>query len=53
MAELTVNTGLRFLFVNVAVIKSRHRLLFYPTKEKGKRIVKTFFEMFLSTRGIL
>ena len=49
MAEPTVNTGLHFVFANVAVSKSRHRLLFHPTKEKEKEQKKPFFEMFLST----
>ena len=40
-----------FCSQNVAVSKSRHRLLFYPIG-KRKKNRKTFFEMFLSTGGV-
>ena len=46
VGELTF-IGLRFI-ANVAVSKSRHRLFFYPTKERMKRTEKDFFESFLS-----
>ena len=45
-----LNTGLRFLFGNIAVSKSRHRLFFYPTMERVKRIENTF-SRFL-TKGV-
>ena len=54
MTELTVNTGLCFfLFANVAESKSRHRLFFYPTKERVKRTEKDIFRDFLSKGGRL
>ena len=53
MAEPTANTDFRFVFANVAVSKSRHRLFFYPTKERVKRTEKDLFEMFLSKGGRL
>ena len=42
------NTGFAFVFANVAVNKSRHRLFFYPTKERVKRTEKYLFRYFLS-----
>ena len=49
VAEPTVNTSLHFVFANVAVSKIRHRLLFHPTKEKGKEQKKKHFFKSLST----
>ena len=46
VGELTVNTSFAFVFANVAVSKSRHQILFYPTKERVKRIEKDLFEIF-------
>ena len=48
MEEPTVNTGLHFLYTNVAVSKILHRLFFYPTKERVKRTEKYIFVSFLS-----
>ena len=31
VAETSVNTGFAFVFANIAVSKSRHRLFFYPS----------------------
>ena len=53
VAEPSVNTGLYFLFANIAVSKSRHRLFFYPTKERVKRTEKDLFSIFLSKGGRL
>ena len=53
--EPTVNTDLCcvFCFQNVAVSKSRHRLLFHPIMEKEKEQKKPFFQDILSTGGRL
>ena len=48
VVELTVNTGFAFVFANVVVSKSRHRLFFYHSKERVKRIERRPFESFLS-----
>ena len=45
--------GFAFVFANVAVSKSRHRLLFYPTKERVKRTEKYLSRLFLSKGGRL
>ena len=45
--------SLRFLFANVAVSKSRHRLFFYLTKERVKRTEKELFRDFMSKGGKL
>ena len=42
-----------FVFANVAVSKSRHRLFCYPTKERVKRTEKYLFRDFLSKGGRL
>ena len=51
MGELTWDV-LRLITV-VAVIKSNHRILFYPIKERVKRTGKTFEMIFLSSGGRL
>ena len=51
--EPTIVLVLHLCLQNVAVSKSRHRLLFYPTKERVKRTEKDLFENFLSKGGRL
>ena len=53
MAKPTVILILHFVFANVAVSKSHHRIFFYPTKERVKRTEKDFFRDFLSKGGRL
>ena len=48
VAESTVILVLYFVFANVAVSKSRHRLFFYPTKKRVKKTEKDLFDNFLS-----
>ena len=43
---------LRLFSQNVAVSKSRHRLLFYPTRKGKKHRKILFFEMFLGSGGV-
>ena len=41
-------TGFAFVFANIAVSESHHQPLFYPTKERVKRIEKYLSRLFLS-----
>ena len=41
------------MFANVVISKSRHRLFFYPSKERVKRTEIDLFENFLSKGGRL